>query len=85
MSARQEWERLASVRLYCLDSSFSDDECPSPARYAPSLKPHARTLPALFQFQQHLSGDFFQGLEHAVALEGDGFHHRLVFTLQLFR
>jgi|SRR5580692_4679514 hypothetical protein len=58
---------------------------PPGERYAPSLKPHARTLPALFQFQQHLPCNFFQRLEDAVTLEGDGFHHRLVFTLQFFR
>src|ERR1700678_4447845 len=41
-------------------------------------------LPALLQFNQHLPRDLFQRLENAVPLEGDGFHHRLIFPAQLF-
>jgi hypothetical protein len=42
-------------------------------------KSEVPVLSSLLQFRQHLPGDFLQRLEHARALEGHGFDHRLIF------
>ena len=41
-------------------------------------------LAALFQFHQHLPGDFLQGLKYALALEGHSFEHWFVFAAKFF-
>ena len=41
------------------------------------------TALAVFEFDQHLAGDFFQGFEDALALEGHGFEHRFALLDQL--
>src|SRR5947207_497935 len=40
---------------------------------------------ALFQLHQHLSGNFFERLENALALERHGFNYGLVLALEFFR